>query len=254
MKIEEFLIKHPNYETPFQYYKTGEGWETSICFYNYYDQIFPKDEISTTLHLFYFDVNGKQVSYGIENFSVHESKQIKSSQYVQSGEGLVAVAAVPDGDIEKMAQEKFKLRDYISTGYYVVWENLISGTIDLSHELQNFVKKDTAISPQHFNFNASDSNLKRKLIVINSYIDPNRGQIKPTYTIFKNSQFVGEYRPPVEIYGRGVQIIDLDEISKSIGVELKSNDQVMVRATTKNVTMPMTFESVNDQDFHIHHI
>lgn len=254
MKLEEFVLKHPNYETPFQYYKTGDGWETSVCFYNYFDQIFPKDNVSAALHLFYFDVNGKQIAYGLENFSVHESKQVKSSQFIGSGEGVVAVAAVPDGDIEKLAEGKFLLRNPISTGYYVMWENLNSGTIDISHELQNFVKKETPMVPQYFNFNASSSNLQRKMIVINSHIDPVAGRITPTYKVFKNSQFVVEYRPGVEIRGRGLQIVDLDEIAKNTGQDFKSTDQITVCADTQNVTMPMTFESVNGQDFHMHHI
>ncbi|MBY0451716.1 MAG: hypothetical protein K2P92_01690 [Bdellovibrionaceae bacterium] len=254
MKIEDFLLKYPNYETPFQYYKTGHGWETSICFYNYFDQIFPKENISTALHLFYFDAGGKQIAYGLENFSVHESKQIKSSQFVNSGEGVVAVAAVPEGNIEKLAEGKFTLRNSISTGYYVVWENLNSGTIDISHELQNFVKTETPAVPQYFNFNASSSELKRKMIVINSHIDPALGQITPTYKVFKNSRFIADYRPGVEISGRGLKIVDLEDIAKSIGHVFKSEDQITVCAATKNVTMPMTFEAVNDQDFHIHHI
>lgn len=254
MKIEEFYLKYPNYETPFQYYKTGGGWETSICFYNYFDQIFPKDNVSTALHMFYFDADGKQIAYGLEKFSVHESKQIKSSRLIGSGEGVVAVAAVPLVDIEKLAEGRFMLRNPISTGYYVVWENLNSGAIDISHELQNFVKNETPVVPQYFNFNASSSDLKRKMIVINSHIDPALGQTTPTYKVFKNSHFVADYRPGVEISGRGLKIVDLEDIAKSIGHELKSDDQITVCAHTQNVTMPMTFEALNDQDFHIHHI
>lgn len=254
MKLEEFLLKYPNFETTFQYYKTGDGWETSICFYNYFDQIFPKDNVSAALHLFYFDATGKQISYGLEKFGVHESKQIKSSQFVKSGEGVVAVAAVPRESIEKLAEGKYVLRNPVSTGYYVIWENLVSGAIDIAHELQNFIKKDTPVVPQYFNFNSSTSHLQRKMIVINSHINPLEGRTVPSYKIFKNSQFVTEYHPGVEICGRGLGIIDLDTIAKNTGHVFKSEDQVTVCAVTKNVTIALTFESVNNQDFHIHHL
>jgi hypothetical protein len=254
MKIEDFNLKYPNYETPVQYYKTGNGWETTVCYYNYFDQIFPKEVLGVSLHLFYFDTNGNQIAYGIERFAVHESKQIKSSQFVKSGEGLVAVAAVPDGDLEKLAEGKFVLRSLISTGFYVIWENINTNSIDQSHELQDFVKHRTGVVPQYFNFNASASDVKRKMIVINSHINPAAGKVIPKFKVFKNSRFIADFNPHYEIFGRGVKIIDLDEIAKSIGHEFRSQDQITVCAITENVTMPMTFESLNDRDFHMHHI
>lgn len=255
MKIEEFVKKYPGYDIPSQYYKVGNGWETFCCFYNYFDQIFPKDNVPVKMHLFYFGPDGQQVGYGTEIINLHESKQIRTSQFVKEGEGLFVAVAIPEVDIASLAKGKFALRAQISTGYYTMWEYAPKNMIDIHHEWAVLIKGENTNKNEFFSsFSPSAHIIDRRLIIINAHIDPIRGQTIPEYKIFKNSKFLCNYKPGKIMNGRTIQILDLNEIAKETASQFDSNDLITVSVKGENIVYPLTIESLPDQDFHIHHV
>ena len=255
MKIEDFVQQNKQFEIPTQYYRVGKDWETYVCFYNYFDQIFPKDDVGVTLHLFFFNLNGEQIAYGTEKLSVHDSRSVACSRFLAEGEGLVAAAAIPEKDLAPLAEGKFNLRGQISTGYYTMWESKQTKTMDISHEWASLQK--TPGSREHVfhsNFNASSTDLQRQLIVINPNLKFEEGSSVPSFKIYKNSKFVGNFSPELKMHGRAVQVLDVDQVLKTLNISLDVSDNIAVSTIGKNITVPLTVENIRGSDFHIHHV
>jgi hypothetical protein len=253
MKSSELLAKHPQFELPLSYCAVGPDRDSTICFYNFYDQIFPDQQIVTDLYLSFFGEDGTELKTVVQEVPCHGSVQIDASQFVDCMSGMVGVMAVPRAELSELAKNRFPLKSKIGTGYYMVWREGQGQRADMSHEWSPLAESQLGEKEWYVGYSPSRVALERGIILMNICgIEKEESISRPVIeALGQRRQVLGSTR--VEpLRSLATKVLTLKDLFADIEGWLKEG-VVTLRVRGKNLALPLTVERHPEGDFHIHH-
>lgn len=227
-----------------QYARVAAGFNTQVCFHNYFDRVLRKSGIIAKALLFVCDA--QRDIYQIWEFNLDPDKTLKINlnEKLNDFEGFISFVAFPDMDLSQV--NHLKVRKRISTGFYMIWQDHKNRSIDCMHEWEALASKPTALS-------VSNTFLPISLYESFGLITWNRhlvedASIEVRVKDFFTDEFklLGKYSLPCLGYLK----IDIKPLLKDSFGESKS---LVVQVLGQNCTPPLSFENLKTGDLHIHH-
>lgn len=252
MNIRDAVQKYPRFALPLQYSPVSNDISSTICFYNYFSQIFPKHQIDADLLLFLLDENGNNCGF--------HSVKVPSSGFVQvelkkifqkSTNGMVGAMAIPQIDIFSLPDNGLPLQSQISTGYYITWEDS-KGHVDIMHEWSALAK--TPEPSKHFYFTVDCVGHSRKwnVVLMNNTLDHSSSEAN--LTIYnRQRKELGSIKLPA-INPLGTQTVNLHKFFPGLDQWLREFQFLGVSVSGQHLAGPLTMEVYPSGDFHIHHV
>jgi hypothetical protein len=254
MRLEDALQASPGFEFPTHFCLAGAAGQSLVCFQNFYDQIFRDTDVPVELQLFGFDPGGKQVGAFAQRLATGESVQIAADRELGMREpGLIAVAALPRFDLQRLAQGRLRVKPRVGTGFYMIWQDR-AGHVDTMHEW--LAASPRALRRQTFYvvFDHAAGRIGRYgLVLMSPVLD--RAAIATArlalYTRTGRTLATAELPP---LGAMGSRIVYLDEVFAPFGELLAQHGVLGVRVEARNLVEPFSLELQRSGDFHIHHI
>lgn len=251
--IQSFLTKHPRYQFSTQYAPVGREMNSVVGFFNYYDQVFRGSGIGVTLHLIFFDGSGRETAWRAIYVPPNAAVQFDARQEGIECDGMVAVAAVPDCDINAINAGRIQIRARVNTGFYVKWENNRGGR-DLMHEWSPVQTVSVDQARHHVGFIRVQPEVEHGLILMNPVVAKDAESV-PRLVIRESgkSSAIAEARldpiPPM-----GTQVVRFSTVFPSFASLLSTGVSLVVDVVAENLSAPLTAEWHGQGDFHFHHI
>jgi hypothetical protein len=248
--IEQLLRDYPNYALPTQYRVGGVHGRTTLCFQNFYQQVFPDKDAPVDLYVLSFDTTGNQIEGVHLAVATGEAVQYQPDA---RGPGLVAAMAAPAFDLESYSAGRLKLRDELGTGFYVIWEDA-TGHLDTMHEWMQ-VRTNSAPATRHYMvFDPAQGALTRAgLVVTNPHFGGGLDTRAAVTLYSRNRERLGQCALPA-IVPMGVRLIFLDELFPDVAAWFARYGALGLRIDGTNLVEPLTAEFHASGDLHLHHI
>jgi hypothetical protein len=164
--IRSFISKHPGYALSSQYAPVSGGMNSVIGFFNYYDQVFRGSNTDVTLHLVFFDKQGREAAVRALQVPANGAVQFDARQEGIVSDGMVVVAAVPNRDIHEINGGRVRIKPRVNTGFYIKWENAAGGR-DLMHEWTSIQSAPVAPARHHVGFVRASCEIEHGLVLMN---------------------------------------------------------------------------------------
>jgi hypothetical protein len=253
MRLEDFVKTRPDFEFPTHFCLAGAMGHTSVCFQNFYDQIFRDTDVPVDLHLFGFDGTGSQVGELVMKIGTGEAVQVPCGNLGMQEPGLIAVSALPRFDLHRLAQGKLRVKRRVGTGFYLIWQDA-KGHVDTMHEWLGATLGPRARESFYAVFDHADGRIARYGLVLMSPVLDRLAQATPQLSVYtrKNRTLMSSFVPP--LLGMASRIVYLDEVFPTFASVLANEGALGVRVQSTNLVEPFTVELQRSGDFHIHHI
>ena len=252
-KIQTFLAEHPRYPLSTQFAPVGGDMNCVIGFFNYYDQVFRGSETAATLYLIFLDRGGNEIAERAIRIPANGSLQFDAGADGIICDGMVAVAAVPERDIDAINIGRVQVKQRVNTGFYVKWEN-DSGGCDLMHEWTSVQAAPVALAKHHVGFIKAQYEIEHGLVLMNPVAAG--GAVSVPLLVLRESgqstelaQATLDAIPPM-----GTRVVRLSSVFPDFASRLASGRPMVVDVVAENLSAPLTAEWHGQGDFHFHHI
>ena len=256
MLLKDALKNYSDYELATQYCPSNEKLETTLCFFNFYGQVFPDANLDLDLHIFFFDKKGMQTGYVVEKIPGRGFIQIDVRKYVTQDSGMVCLMAIPGRSVTALAQQKnIRIRKKLGTGYYVVWKNA-SGSMDTMHEWMP-VNAVRGHDPDHYLVIDFHERIKSHGIILMNSCFPGKAEedvrSHPVVEVYSNRLLLESFQ--IDSIGPMNTVeVNLEESVAKLEGWLKKYKSLLVKVRGDFLSPPLTKETHVSGDFHIHHI
>lgn len=252
--LDELKIAFPNFEVASQYCPvTSELWST-ICFYNFYDQIFDGAGIAVDLHLCFFDEDGKEIDYIRQEVKPRGFCQFETLSRVKHSRGMVGVLAAPRADLGTISRGRLKLRESIGTGFYITW-NGFQGHIDVMHEWLPLLSTPTDARTYYLGLNGFSEQVRWGALLMNRVASGDQRSVAtPTVEVVSPDRRVLGRIVCDPIRSLGTRLLDLSATFPQINDWLRRYKTCVIKITGHNLADPLSVEWHSSGDFHFHHI
>jgi hypothetical protein len=250
--LAELMAANAAFEFPSQFCLAGAAGRSTVCFHNFYDQVFRDADVPVDLHVFGFGPQGEAAGAVRRSLGTGEAVQIFSEDLGMAEPGLVAVAALPRFDLARLAAGKIRLKRRIGTGFYMIWQDA-GGHVDTMHEWLGVGTQPLGARRYHVVFDHAGGRLARRgLVLMCPTLREGSGAARLTvYTA--RGRVLGssdsEALPPM-----GSRIVDLDERFPRFAEWLAAEGALGVRLDCTNLVEPLSLERSRSGDFHLQHI
>ena len=250
--LAALLAAHPGFEFPTQFCLAGTSGRSTICFHNFYDQVFRDADVPVDLHICAFTPRGEPAGTVSRLVPTGQAVQVPAEELGMSEPGLVAVAALPRFDLARLAEGKLKLKRRIGTGFYMIWEDG-AGHVDTMHEWLGIADEPLGARRFHVVFDHAGGRIARHgLVLMCPVMTPSTADCRITvYTAAGRS--LGSADGP-HLNAMGSRIVDLDEIFPRFADWLAAEGALGVRLDCTNLVEPLSLERSRSGDFHLQHI
>jgi hypothetical protein len=251
--FSQLLDSHPRFEFGTQFAPVGAGWNTTISFFNYFNQVFKQQPIEAELLLAFFGADGCERGAFRIGVAPQSGMQVDGRNLGISSDGMVAVAAVPLADIEALAGNTVKLRRHIGTGFYVCWEK-DEGHRDVMHEWTPVTRQPLPSQVQYAGFSSGPGLAAQGLVITNpTFGSGDALWARPRLEILDMSGNPVDNRELPAIPPMGTQRVELSAFT-SFAEQMSRHGRAVARVTSANVAGLFTFERHGSGDFHLHHL
>lgn len=252
-KIQSFLAEHPRYPLSTQYAPVDEGMNCVVGFFNYYDQVFRGSNTAATLHLIFLDKDGNPTAERAIRVPANGSLQFDARAEGITCDGMVAVAAVPEGDIDAINTGRVQVKPRVNTGFYVKWENAGGGR-DLMHEWTSVQAAAVARAKHHVGFIKTQCEIEHGLVLMNPVAAGGAVSV-PSLVLRESGQSVALAQVKLDpIPPMGTRVVRLSSVFPDFARRLASVRPLVVDVVAGNLSAPLTAEWHGQGDFHFHHI
>jgi hypothetical protein len=227
------------------YVREDKNFHTRLCIYNYFSELFPKNEDGATVNMWFFDSMGKVLIKKEIHLDFRGQLQFDVSSLNMEFEGTVGVSMIPD------TMPNLEIKE-IRTGYYVYYfNNFRKG--DFSHEWESMKfnpQKSTpwmcVIRPNEF----PDT----QLIVMNSYYGNDINGSAKWFIRFRNNKGkILEEHKMKSIPPKGSIRMNLLEKFPELKELEKKEGTIGLEAIGNNIQGPFTYVNSSSGDFNLHH-
>ena len=251
--IQSFLTEHPRYPLSTQYAPVGGGMNCVVAFFNYYDQVFRGSNTAATLHLIFLDKDGDLTAEREIRMPANGSLQFDALAEGITSDGMVAVAAVPEGNIDAINVGRVKLKPRVNTGFYVKWENTGGGR-DLMHEWTSVQTEPVARMKHHVGFIKAQSVIEHGLVLMNPVAAAGAVSV-PSLVLRESGQSAALAQATLApIPPMGTRVVELSSVFPDFARRLASGRPLVVDVVAENLSAPLTAEWHKQGDFHFRHI
>lgn len=253
MNLGTFIDTHKSHAISTQYCPVGDGRTSIICFYNFYERVFPDLNPDVDLHLVFLNNQGEEKAHITERIPGGGFVQLDASSYLDSNNGMVCIAAVPTCDIRELAPKGMSIKKILGTGFYIVWQN-DNGYTDFMHEWMPINSIGSKNESYFVTIDKSKYIDRHELVLMNScYSDTETRIAEPVIGIFNKKTTLFEFEAePVAMMG--VSVVDLHKNVPQLDQLLDKYEVLSVKVTSKYIFPPLTNEIHHSGDFHMHHI
>jgi hypothetical protein len=251
--LDELLREHPHFSLPTQFRLGVPLGATTLCFQNYYEQLFPDRDTPVDLYVVCFGENGEQLDGTVLRIETGEAVQYTPDSANLNGNGLIAAMAVPAFDIAAYSAGKFKIRSQIGTGFYVIWDDS-KGHIDTMHEWMSVLREPLPFANHYFVFDSGQAKLERFGLAV---VNPASGagwESRPSVSIYNSARRLLGAGQLDAIAPMGARIVFLDKMFPDLGGWFSDHGALGVQLSGANLVEPLTVEVHRSGDLHIHHI
>lgn len=248
--LEQLLREHPEFALPTQYRIGGAHGRTTVCFQNFYQQVFPDHDTPVDLYVLMFDHHGKQLDGVCLRVASGEAMQYRTDS---ADSGLVAAMAVPAFDLIGYNAGRLKLKHEIGTGFYVIWEDA-AGHIDTMHEWMQVRTTSGSASRYYMVFDAAAGAPARAgLVLVNPHFGPGL-ETRATLTLYtcERTRLGTAALPPVA--PMGARLVPLAEVFPEAPAWLARHGALGACVEGANLVEPLTADFHASGDLHLHHI
>lgn len=251
--LAELIAAHPDFEFPSQFCLAGAAGRSTLCFHNFYDQIFRDADVPVELHVLGFDAQGQPAGMARRSLATGEAVQIDSDELGLREPGLMVAAALPRFDLARLAEGKLRLKRRIGTGFYMIWQDA-EGHVDTMHEWLGVTTQPIGHRRYHVVFDHAGGRLDRYGIVLMCpTLDASvRGEASISVYAASGKTF-GSVETP-RLNPMGSRIVDLAELFPRFADWLAAEGALGVRLDCRNLVEPFSLERSRSHDFHIQHI
>jgi hypothetical protein len=255
-QLIDLMNSHPRFGFATQYVLAKDNWNTFIGFHNYFEEIFPGQNITACVELVFHNSDGQEVLFHRMDIPPGVSVQIDCRALGVTTDGLVAIAATTNVDLEKLTKGNFKIQKLISAGFYVTWEKN-STWRDTMHEWATISPSMPKRSVQHIGFAHSRNPVQHGILMMNpstcalpvksdtSLLRLRKIGVKSeTPTICKI-----RHLPPM-----GSWVLKMSDVFPNFEALVSDHGSLMIDLESQQAAPPFTVEWHESGDFHIHHI
>jgi hypothetical protein len=251
--LANLITQNPEYRFATQFAPANGRLNSVIGFFNYYDQVFRDAAISVTLHMVFYDAAGNECSAHSVKVGPNDAVQFDARANGVDSDGMVAVAAIPDLDIQKINNSKLKLRSSITTGFYIKWENEQGGR-DIMHEWAALRSKPLGEATHHIGFVRVATPIEHGVVLMNPVSMAGAASL-PRLRLRESGSRRTLAESNVEpIPAMGSRTIKLTDHFPDFSQRLEAGAVLVVDVMAENLSPPLTMEWHPCGDFHIHHL
>lgn len=252
-RLEDLLAAHPGFEFPTQFCLAGAAGRSTVCFHNFYDQVFRDADVPVELQLAGFGPQGDQVGSVSRGLAPGEAVQIGQEELGMTEPGLVVVAALPRFDLQRLAQGKLRLKSRIGTGFYMIWHDG-AGHVDTMHEWLGVSGRVLGQRNFFVVFDHAEGRIARHGLVLMCPVLERSASAEARLSVYTGAgRTLGSAAAP-PVAPMGARIVHLDELFPQFGHWLAAEGSLGVRISGRNLVEPFSFERQRSGDFHIQHI
>jgi hypothetical protein len=250
--LAELLAANPGFEFPSQFCLAGSTGRSTVCFHNFYDQIFREAAVPVTLHVLAFGPGGRPAGAVRRVVGTGDCAHVDSEQLGLKEPGLVVAAALPNFDLERLAEGKLRLKRRIGTGFYMIWQDA-AGHVDTMHEWLGVSERPLRARRYHVVFDHAAGRLDRHGLVLMCPV-LGAGPGEAMLTVYRAAGgTLGAARVPA-VEPMGSRIVELEELFSDFGRWLAAEGALGVRLDCTNLVEPLSIEHSRSGDFHLQHI
>lgn len=248
------LDARPGYGFSSQYGPTTLELNSIIGYSNYFGQVFRDQKIPVDLHLVLFDRNGVETACQTIPVEADGGIQVNCRDLVVDSDGMIAVSAVPRVDIATINGGKLKLKECITTGFYIEWYGNGGGR-DIMHEWAGV--RRTPSPTQTFVIGVAHSRqpLRHGLILMNPVVGCEQSTaVQPQVSVSTPDRRQLGKATLADIPSMGSTEVDLSGLFAGFDAWLVEHGKLIVQVVSANLAPPLTLERHASRDFHIHHL
>lgn len=253
MKLKNFLKDYPQFIPNLQFAPANSEFNTTISFFNYFDQVFSGSNIFVDLYLFFFDSDGNELKNFILNVEPSSLLLFDSKNYKINSDGIVAISAVPKVDLLKVKPSSITLRKNISTSYYVKWDNN-KNSYDTMHEWEQLLLKPSPTKKFYITIFEEKININNGIIIINNIFDSNSFSKPELKLVSCRTKEIIEIVLLDALPPMSSRILYFNEIFHNFDTFLHEEKSLIVELESENIVPPITIETNDYGDFHFHHL
>lgn len=235
-------------------YVLAQGlFNSFLTFHNYFDEVFPGKQINARLEIIFHDAHGREVLFHEVEVAPGASTVVDCKLVGLRDDGIMAVRAVPQADLRKLAKGQFKIRNQINTGFYVTWD--WGGRFrDTMHEWADVSALAGKLNEQLIGFAESSINIEHGLVMMNPSTEKNH------LTSFDLSLYdplgrrLSRAVPLPSLPAMGSCIVKMLEIFPDFYKLLTQHGRLVLGVNSDHAAPPLTAEWHTSGDFHFHHI
>lgn len=253
-QLRERIQRHPGVAFASQYALAEGPWNSLVSFHNYFDEVFPGKQVAVTLELAFHDVDGRETLFHEAEVAPGTSTVIDCKELGVSGNGIVAVSAVPRADLQALADGKFKIRTQVSTGFYMTWDR-DGRWRDTMHEWADVTTSVSSRNVQHIGFSASSVNIEHGVVLMNPSIEAasTTGLELSLSTTNRGGRVAKAVSLPT-LPAMGSRVVRMAEVFPGFSALLAQHGRLVLSVTSAHAAPPLTAEWHPSGDFHFHHI
>jgi hypothetical protein len=248
------LLQHkPGAAFASQYALVHDSWNSLISFHNYFDEVFPGEQIAVRLELVFHDTDGRETL-------IHEVEVAPSTSIIvdckvagSRSDGIVAVRALPQADLHVLAEGRFKIRTQLGTGFYVTWE-WDKRFRDTMHEWTDVSTSGGVRSIQHIGFVANSVNIEHGVLLTNPSTRTNQTTKLDLSLHAGSGSRIGKTVSLPPLPAMGSRIVKMSEVFPNFNALLAQHERLVLGVNSDLAAPPLTAEWHPSGDFHFHHI
>lgn len=250
--LAQLIAAHPGFEFPSQFCLAGSAGHSTVCFHNFYGQVFREADVPVELHVLGFGPQGEAAGALRRSVATGAAVQIESEELGLKEPGLLVAAALPRFDLTRLAKGKMRLKRQIGTGFYIIWHDA-NGHVDTMHEWLAVSPKPLSQRRFHVVFDHSRGRLERHaLVLMRPALGAGAGESR--LTVYTASGRELGSAPGPNVLPMGARIVELHNLFPSFSAWLATEGALGVRLDCANLVEPLSLERSRAGDFHLQHI
>jgi len=247
------LQHHPGVAFASQYVQVQGSWNSFISFHNYFDEVFGGEQISSRLELVFHDANGHETYFHEVEVGPGASIVVDCKTAGLKSDGIVAVRAVPQADLQKLAAGRFKIRAQVSTGFYVTWD--WDGRFrDTMHEWADVSTSVGIRNVQHVGFAANSINIEHGVVLMTPSTEKSRVTSLDLSLHTDRAVCAGKTVSLPSLPAMGSRVVKMSEVFPDFKALLAHYGRLVLSVNSDQAAPPLTAEWHPSGDFHFHHI